>query len=193
MSEIGLLNRPRALLLALMDQYLLGEDDLVLLVAHKLAYFLHVAGEPLNLRYEQARYGPYAEKLNKVLERLEGHFIQGYDGNRRPYDELNLLPQAAQKAHAFLESQQEDLQAYQRVLELIDGFESPYGLELLSSIHWGLVSSNPPLNNLDELEAFIGEWNERKRKIFKREHIQIAWEHLQKQGWLESMAPQPVA
>lgn len=178
------LTRPRALLLALMKQYLLGDDDLNLLVVHKLAYFLQVAGEPLNLRVKQARYGPYADNLNKVLEVLEGHFTQGYDGSRKPYDELKLLPGAAQEANAFLEEQKSDLSAYKRVSKLIEGFDTPYGLELLSSVHWGAVSASPPVTNMTEMQNFIAEWNERKRKVFQTDHIQAAWEHLQKLGWI---------
>ncbi len=178
------LTRPRALLLALMDQYLLGDDDLVLLVAHKLAYFLQAAGEPLNLNFEQARYGPYAEKLNKVLEVLEGHFTQGYDGSRQPYGDLALLPGTAQAAKQFLAQEAVELGAYQRVNELIVGFDSPYGLELLSSVHWGMVSAQPPLKTLPEIEAYIAEWNERKSKIFKPAHIEVALNQLIRLGWV---------
>ena len=40
------------------------------------------SGEPLGLRYEVQRYGPYADNLRHVLKALEGHFLKGFgDGS----------------------------------------------------------------------------------------------------------------
>ena len=58
----------------------------------KLAYFLQEAGEQLRLRYNAAHYGPYAPNLNKVLERIEGHFTRGYGDSPKPNTEIDLLP-----------------------------------------------------------------------------------------------------
>jgi len=52
-----------------------------LLEIQKLMYFLQEAGQPLHLNYAKARYGPYAENLNHVLQALEGHYLRGV---RRP-------------------------------------------------------------------------------------------------------------
>jgi O-acetyl-ADP-ribose deacetylase (regulator of RNase III) len=67
----------RAAVLALMNRYLVPGYlyRLSLLELQKLAYFLQVAGEPLRLKYEAFRYGPYADNLRHVLNRLEGHYI----------------------------------------------------------------------------------------------------------------------
>jgi O-acetyl-ADP-ribose deacetylase (regulator of RNase III) len=67
----------RALFLRLMDLYGIPDYAMTLLEVQKLAYFLQVAGEPLRLRFERAPYGPYADNLNQVLRRLEGHYYPG--------------------------------------------------------------------------------------------------------------------
>ena len=88
----------------------------------KLAYFLQVAGEPLRLRYEAGTYGPYAHNLNKVMERLEGHYIRGYGDSQRPDAEIVLLPGAVEAAGEFLETSSESRRRLARVTELIAGF-----------------------------------------------------------------------
>ena len=70
----------RASLLGLMRRYLAALMDpfVSLLEIHKLMYFMQEAGEDLDLRYSKALYGPYAENLRHLLNRIEGHFITGY-------------------------------------------------------------------------------------------------------------------
>ena len=67
----------RALFVKAIEQYQQSDYRLTLLEIHKLAYFLQEAGEPLKLRYTAGPYGPYADNLNKVLQRIEGHFTRG--------------------------------------------------------------------------------------------------------------------
>lgn len=65
-------------------------------------YFLQEAGESLRLNYKQHHYGPYAENLRHVLNKIEGHFITGYaDGGDIPNKPLSLLPGAYEKASIF--------------------------------------------------------------------------------------------
>ena len=107
-----------------------------LLEVQKLAYFLQEAGEPLRLKYEAGHYGPYAANLNKVLEVMEGHFIRGYGDSQKPAAEIELLPGAVEEAAEFLKDRMDSAARLERVAELIEGFETPYGMELLSTVHW---------------------------------------------------------
>ena len=66
----------RAVLIALAEIYLLPGYRMVLLEIQKLAYFLQCAGVNLKLNFKKAKYGPYAEELNHVLQRIEGHFFR---------------------------------------------------------------------------------------------------------------------
>ena len=140
------------------------------------------AGEPLRLKYEAAHYGPYAHNLNKVLEVLEGHFITGSGDSQKPDVEIELLPGAVEEAEAFLTAKEDSLHRLERISDVIEGFETPYGMELLSSIHW--VCNRNSAKNVEQAIQGIYQWNDRKRKIFKEEHIKIAWERLNAQGWL---------
>ena len=72
-----------------------------MLEVQKLSYFLQEAGEPLQLRFAKYHYGPYAENLNHVLQRLEGHFIRGY-GDRSREARIHIFADADAQADAFL-------------------------------------------------------------------------------------------
>jgi O-acetyl-ADP-ribose deacetylase (regulator of RNase III) len=85
------MTRGRALLIKLLDLYGKQGYRHSLLEVQKLAYFLQEAGEPLRLAFVKHHYGPYAEKLNHVLQRMEGHFIRGY-GDRSGGAQIYLLP-----------------------------------------------------------------------------------------------------
>lgn len=173
----------RALLVKLMEQYLSLAYRLTLLEVHKLAYFLQEAGEPLRLRYEPGHYGPYTMNLNKVLERIEGHLIRGYGDSQKPDVEIDLMTGAREEANAFLASHDESRARLQRVGELIEGFETPYGMELLSSVHW--VTKQDAVATVDQAVHAVHAWNDRKKRMFSPEHIAVAWSQLEQQGWLE--------
>jgi len=174
----------RALFICLMQQYTELSYRLSQLEIQKLAYFIQESGEPLRLRYEAGLYGPYADNLNKVLELLEGHFIQGYSGSRKPDVALTVLPGAVEEARAFLTNHPDSSQRLERTAEIIEGFETPYGMELLSSAHWVAKHKEPPATTADEAINAFRLWNERKARLFQPEHICTAWERLESCGWL---------
>lgn len=173
----------RAALIELIAHYALPGYRLSQLEIQKLTYFLQMAGESLRLNYVKNQYGPYAENLHFVLQHLEGHYLRGY-GARTGRSQLYLLPGAREEAASFLDSHPETLARLERVAKLIQGFETPYGMELLATVLW--LSNNDPLtkNDCERLIEGFGSWNERKRKNFRPEHIKIAWERLRQQGWL---------
>jgi len=174
----------RALFIKLMEQYLQLDYRLTLLEIQKLAYFLQESGEPLRLRYEAAMYGPYAPNLNKVLEVLEGHMIRGYGDTQKPDVEIELLPGAVEEADRFLEDRSDVRERLDRVGNLIAGFETPYGMELLASVHWVASHDRNPAATSDAAIRKIAAWNERKSRMFKPDHIQSAWNRLVSQKWI---------
>jgi O-acetyl-ADP-ribose deacetylase (regulator of RNase III) len=176
----------RALFIRLMDQYASQSYRLTLLENQKLAYFLQEAGQPLRLRYQTGHYGPYAPNLNKVLEALERHYTSGYGDTQKPDVEIELLPGAAEEAQAYLAGHGDEHRRLERVNRLIEGFETPYGLELLSSVHWLATHSESPATNAQEAIAGMARWNDRKRTMFRQEHIPIAWNRLVSENWIAS-------
>lgn len=181
----------RALFLKLMDFYAAMEYRLTLLEIQKLAYLLQESGQPLRLRYTASYYGPYAPNLNKVLEALEGHFIRGYGDSQKPDVEITLLESATQEADTFLADKPAERERLSRVNSLIEGFETPYGMELLASVHWVAVHGLFPVKDAEEAIQAIHQWSDRKRQMFKPEHIRIAWARLEKQGWLGAVLRKP--
>lgn len=174
----------RATLIELMQRYLNGLLDpfISLLEVHKLMYFMQESGENLRLKYVKYHYGPYAENLRHVLNKLEGHYIEGYaDGGDAPNKPLNLMKGAVDEAREFLVSQPDSQVHFDKVAELVKGFESSYGLELLASVHWAVSREN--LHNKDELIHYIHDWNERKKQFSPRQ-IELAYKHLERQGWI---------
>ena len=179
----------RAVLVNLMHRYISGLLDpfVTLLEVHKLMYFMEVAGEPLRLNFQKGRYGPYAEKLRHVLKAVEGHLISGYaDGGDTPDKQLDLVPGAVEDARAFLEGHPETQTRFGRVSELVEGFESSFGLELLSTVHW--VATEHPSATRDELIDLTYAWHHRKRRFSERQ-IRLAIRVLRDKGWIESSEP----
>jgi len=174
----------RAALVGLMDRYLHGLLDPVvtLLEIHKLMYFMQEAGEPLRLKYEKALYGPYATNLGHVLNHVEGYYVSGYaDGGDAPDKEIQLIPGAVENANKFLEQEPETVARFKRVADLVEGFETPFGMELLASVHW--VVAQESAKSVDEVIAAIYGWNARKRQFSQRQ-IQLAYKTLQDKDWL---------
>ena len=184
-SDVPEMTAGRAALVGLMDRYLRGLLDpfVTLLEAHKLMYFMQTAGEPLRLRFAKGPYGPYAENLRHVLNAIEGHLVSGYaDGDDAPDKELELVPGAIEDATAFLESHPKTRGRFNQVADLVEGFESPFGLELLSTVHW--VGGEEGARPLDNVVRRTYAWNERKRQ-FSRCQIGIAFDVLSEKGWIE--------
>jgi O-acetyl-ADP-ribose deacetylase (regulator of RNase III) len=178
----------RAMLLNLMDHYLRGLMDpfLSLLEVHKLLYFAQEAGQPLRLRYVKGPFGPYAENLRQVLAHVEGHFVSGYaDGGDTPDKPLSPLPGAVEAATAFLATSAEAHERFDRVAALVEGFETPFGMELLATVHW--VASREGVDTPEAAVLAVHGWSARKQQFSARQ-IRLAWDVLASKGWLASQA-----
>jgi O-acetyl-ADP-ribose deacetylase (regulator of RNase III) len=140
----------RAALLALLGEYselsrlegaTFTRGGASLLEIQKLMYFLQEAGQPLRLSYAKGRYGPYADNLNHVLQALEGHYLRGYGDRTQKILDLSpitLIDGADGEARQWLEANADDATARRiaDVVKLITDFASPYGVELLATVHW---------------------------------------------------------
>lgn len=178
------MTRGRAALIALMDRYLRGLLDpfVTLLEIHKLMYFMERAGEPLNLEFKKGYYGPYSEKLRHVLRPLEGHLVSGFeDGGETPGKQIELVPGAVEDAARFSDRHPDTNDRLERVAQLVDGFESSFGLELLATVHW--VAASQPQPTEKEIIATTYAWGPQKRQFSERQ-IRLALRVLRDKGWL---------
>lgn len=182
-SAVPKMTAGRAALVALMQRYLGGllDPSISLLEVHKLMYFLQAAGEPLHLRYVKGPYGPYAENLRHVLREVEGHLISGYaDGGDAPDKPLSLVPGAIEEAESYLASHSATHERLDRTAALVEGFETPYGLELLATVHW--VASHEGASTTEAVAAAVHDWNPRKKQ-FTPAQIRLAEQRLTEAGW----------
>ncbi len=177
----------RASLVGLIKRYLeaMLDDSITLLEIHKLMYFMQEAGEKLRLNFKVAPYGPYAENLRHLLILIEGHLIQGFgEGKDDPEKSISVLPEAYSLAESHLQEHPATQERLNKVRQLIEGFETPYGMELLSTVHWVATHKKP--KELKRLTSLVHRWSNRKRTVMKDEHIEIALERLKELGWINA-------
>ena len=182
------MTKGRAAVIGLISRYKVSGYDylLSLLEIHKLAYFLIESGERIpRLEFAKAQYGPYADNLRKALRDMEGHFTEGFgDGSSNSLKTpMKLLPGAMNKAELFLEKHPDTRARFLKVADLIEGFETPFGMELLATVHW--VATKEDAKTAEDVIAKIHTWNDRKRQ-FSNQQIRITLNVLGRKGWLQS-------
>jgi O-acetyl-ADP-ribose deacetylase (regulator of RNase III) len=182
-SKVPNLTQGRAALVGLMHRYLGGLMDptVSLLEVHKLMYFLQAAGEPLKLKYVKGPYGPYAENLRHVLRDIEGHLVSGYaDGGDAPDKQLTLVPGAVEDSENFLKVHPITRERFERVVELVEGFETSFGLELLATVHW--VTHEQGASDQQAIERATYDWGPQKQQ-FTPAQIRLAAQRLRDLAW----------
>ena len=74
-----------------------------------------------------------------------------------------------------------------KVTQIIKGFESPYGMELLATVDW-LINKKNISPNMDDIKKSLQnwfsesedtQWAERKLKIFEDDALKLAIERLE--------------
>lgn len=172
----------RAAMLSLIAAYKTSHYDLGRLVAQKLAYLAQTAGESsFDLDFKEAEYGPYADKLRFLLQTLNGHYITGL-GDFNNKSDIELAAEAEQEAERFLSEHPETQERLERVIRLMEGFETPYGMELLATVHWAATRKNA--ETPEDATQIVRDWTARKGNLFGEDHVRITWERLEGEGWL---------
>ncbi|MGL5851229.1 MAG: type II toxin-antitoxin system antitoxin DNA ADP-ribosyl glycohydrolase DarG [Phycicoccus sp.] len=180
----------RAMLLTLMRRYeeaAFGPPSLV--EVQKLAYFLQFSGEPLKLTFANARYGPYSDELRRTLSDLESHYIVGFgDGSAKVHDAepLSVRREVLDELGTFVSANPDAAHRIDRVLEMISGYESAYGLELLASVHKLLADEPERRRDVDAVLEALQEWTRRKATLFTRDHVSTARQAIIDRGLLAS-------
>ena len=179
----------RALIAELVRRYWVMGMECSLLEIQKLAWFLersierHNPGDnPLNLQFAPHKYGPYANRLDHLLNNLDGSYLHS-EKRISDADPLDVIWfDDARKAflHTYLKT---EAKAYTQALEstaaLIDGFESPFGMELLATVDWLLARDNV-MPNVPALRAGLRHWRggpdaaARKDRLFDDRALGIA-------------------
>lgn len=181
-SEIALVDlkmtEERAILFktfAVMTKYFGG--SLTPISAQKITYFLQVLGVNFNLKFAKEKYGPHSETLSDAFKRMEeANYIAGYTEKK----EIEITDKACIAANDFLQDNANAEDIIHRLSLLIDGFESPYGMELLATVHYLAKDEAEP--DIQNVISSVHDWSPRKEKIFLPENIENAFRRLQTDG-----------
>ncbi|MGL5179304.1 MAG: type II toxin-antitoxin system antitoxin DNA ADP-ribosyl glycohydrolase DarG [Aeromonas veronii] len=183
----------RALIAELVRRYWFLGMECSLLEIQKLAWFLarvigrNPLGDPLQLQFKAHRYGPYANNLTHLLNAMDGSYLQSDKRipDSKPFDVIWFNEAKKQELAIYLQT---EAKAFLPILEqttaLIDGFESPYGMELLATVDWLIAEEGcaPTLSALREgLHRWPAgtPWGECKARLFDDRSLQIALTRLQ--------------
>ncbi|HRJ52697.1 MAG TPA: macro domain-containing protein [Candidatus Thiothrix moscowensis] len=185
----------RALIAELVRRYWIMGMECTLLEIQKLAWFLEQAIEhftpgdnPLDLRFKPDIYGPYADRLRHLLDGLDGSYLHCDKriSDASPLDVIWFDDTRKNHLQAYLQSDavKPYLPALEHTAKVIDGFESPFGLELLSTLGWLLVREQVSADTAS-IQQGLREWpagrgsGERKARLFDQRVIGIALKRLE--------------
>ncbi|MBS1556510.1 MAG: macro domain-containing protein [Bacteroidetes bacterium] len=176
-NGIAKLTKARALTVALADRYNVLGFDISHLEIQKLAYFLQELGQTdLKLNYEKGHYGPYATNLKHLLAHLEGSYFKGQIRfqDMKPTDSLQLVKEHLPEVNKVIDTELtvEEKNRMERLSQLIEGFESPFGLELLATIHWAKKELGEK-TTLSAVESYIHNWSVRKKESMNTSQIEV--------------------
>jgi hypothetical protein len=97
------------------------------------------------------------------------------------------MPGSDEAADVVVSRQPATAAHIEKVLELVSGFESMYGLELLGSVHWVATHEDAAAaKDPERAVELVQTWSGRKGRLFTESHILAAWETLIEQGWLSA-------
>jgi O-acetyl-ADP-ribose deacetylase (regulator of RNase III) len=183
----------RALVAELVRRYAVLGLECTNLEVQKLAWFLERAvrsmgaTDPLRLQFAAGRYGPYADGLRHLLDGLDGSYLHCEKrlSDAGPFDLIWFEDERREAVGAYLREgpAAEFLPALERTAAVIDGFESPLGMELLATVDW-LVHRQGTAPEAAALRSELARWpggraaGERKLRLFDERLLGLALERL---------------
>jgi O-acetyl-ADP-ribose deacetylase (regulator of RNase III) len=189
------LTPPRALIAELVRRYSILGFECSLLEIQKLAYFIEryieVMSLPntLALEFRADRFGPYAHRLMHLLNALDGSYLhcERRIGDAGPFDTIWFADEKKDRVALYLSTEAKIYQAaLQATTELIDGFESPLGMELLGTVDWLLHRERLP-PHVEDIKSGLAAWKgsdkaaaKRKQRLFDERLIGLALERLER-------------
>ena len=180
----------RAIIAELVRSYWVLGMECSLLEIQKLAWFaerfIEKSGgkNPLNLAFKADKFGPYATKLGHLLNALDGSYLhcEKRISDASPIDVIWFDEAKHQTLELYIDGAEFSpyKDALEKTVQLIDGFESPFGMELLATVDW-LITNDGRKPATSSIQHGLAEWPRgatRKKKIFNERAIQIALSRL---------------
>jgi O-acetyl-ADP-ribose deacetylase (regulator of RNase III) len=170
----------RALIAELCRRYAVLGLECTNLEIQKLAWFLQSSilamrlKDPLDLRFTPNKYGPYAERLRHLLDGLDGSYLHSAKrlSDAGPFDLIWFNDSRRTKVEEYLHSEKARtyLPALEATAKLIDGYESPLGMELLATVDW-LIHEGGYAIDLGSIREGIARWPGGKKSIQRKQHL----------------------
>jgi O-acetyl-ADP-ribose deacetylase (regulator of RNase III) len=184
----------RALVAEAVRRYWVLGMECSLLEVQKLAWFLERSvvrlGLPndLKLNFMAHRYGPFAPNLNHLLNSLDGSYLRSDKriADAGPSDVIGFDDERKELVQAYLRSEAKDVApALELTTQIIAGFESSLGMELLASVDW-LLSRENVAPEVPALLDGLANWpadsaagaGKRKSEIFDERAVCVALQRL---------------
>lgn len=192
-KSVEKLTPARALIAELVRRYWVLGIECTLLETQKLAWCLervikHMGlKDPLDLRFEANRYGPYANRLEHLLDGLDGSYLHCDKriADADPFDTIWFEETKRDIVELYLKTGEAKM--YLPTLEatdaLIDGFQSPQGMEALATVDW-LICREGAEPTLEGIRAGLNRWPagpsaaQRKANLFSDKLITLALERV---------------
>jgi O-acetyl-ADP-ribose deacetylase (regulator of RNase III) len=183
----------RAMIAEIVRRYEVLGFDCSILEVQKLAWVLSrvIAKlglvDPLKLQFVANRYGPYADNLRHLLDNLDGSYLHSEKrlADAKPGDVLRFASDhQAKLAEYFRRSEGAAyVEAIEKTDTLIDGFQSPLGMEALTTVDW-LLTREKAEPTVSGIRTALNRWPtegaaERKHRLFSDKLLQAAVERLQ--------------
>jgi O-acetyl-ADP-ribose deacetylase (regulator of RNase III) len=187
----------RALIAEVIRRYWVLGIECTLLEVQKLAWFLERSirrrglADVLQLRFQADRYGPYSPRLNHLLDALDGSYLRSDKriSDCGPMDTIAFADGEADVVAIFLRTA--EAKPYAAALDdtdtLIDGFQSPLGMELLATVDW-LLTKERCEPTVASLREGLGRWpsgdgaGDRKQRLFDERLLELALSRLTSQA-----------
>jgi hypothetical protein len=178
--------------------------DCTNLEVHKLAWFavrsirLFGLPDPLNLEFAANKFGPYADRLRHLLNGLDGSYLHCEKrlADAGPQDVIRFEDNEREQVTSYIRTgpAKDFLPAIEAASAVIDGFETPLGMELLATVDWLLIKEGCS-PTISAIRASLDTWpggktaGARKQKLFTDHYIRLAIDRLM--SWYKTSLSDP--
>jgi len=152
----------------------------------KLVYFLQQTGVDYKVRFDKSSFGPFSEELKEHFKVMNSkNYIQGFENKDLTKARCITVPaNSFAESDEFLVNQKNSkFKVIDNIEKLIRGYESPLGMELISTVHFCAKQLNT--TSPDKIFNCMEEWSAEKTKKFQPSHVALAVERLEQLNFLK--------
>lgn len=183
----------RAMIAEMVRRYAVLGLECSILEVQKLAWVLTRViaqcglDDPLRLKFAADKYGPYAPQLTHLLNALDGSYLHSDKrvADASPFDTIDFDPDWQSQLNNYFATSEGApyVEAVNKADQVIDGFQSPLGMEALATVDW-LLTRGGTKPTLPAVREALNRWpegaGERKQRLFSDKLLQAAIDRLQR-------------